>query len=76
MYDPLNQVVVDSCLAPAKAYEVDLALEHLKHTQANDLLLFDRNYTSYIFLASLIKLGRQFQKKKFLRVLIRKNFFF
>ncbi len=37
MYDPLNKVVVDACLAPAKAYEVDLALEHLKHTQANDL---------------------------------------
>ncbi|TGO02141.1 hypothetical protein PN36_29725 [Candidatus Thiomargarita nelsonii] len=60
MYDPLNKVVVDACLAPAKAYEVDLALEQLKHTQANDLLLFDRNYTSYIFLASLVKFGRQF----------------
>jgi len=55
MYDPLNKVVVDACLAPAKAYEVDLALEHLKHTRANDLILFDRNYPTYIFLASLIK---------------------
>ncbi|MEN8217614.1 MAG: transposase [Pseudomonadota bacterium] len=46
MYDPLNKVVVDACLAPAKAYEVNLALEHLEHTQANDLIIFDRNYTS------------------------------
>jgi hypothetical protein len=60
MYDPLNKVVVDACLAPAKAYEVDLALKHLSHTQANDLVIFDRNYTSYIFLASMVKLNRQF----------------
>ncbi|KHD05667.1 hypothetical protein PN36_31620 [Candidatus Thiomargarita nelsonii] len=37
-----------------------MALKHLKHTQTNDLILFDRNYTSYIFLASLVKLNRQF----------------
>jgi hypothetical protein len=60
MYDPLNKVVVDACLAPAKTYEVDLALEHIKHTRANDLILFDRNYPSYIFLASLIKRNLQF----------------
>ena len=60
IYDPLNKVVVDACLAPAKAYEVDLALKQLKHTQANDLILFDRNYPSYVFLASLVKLKRQF----------------
>jgi hypothetical protein len=58
MYDPLNKVVVDACLAPAN--EVDLALEHLEHTQANDLIWFDRNYPTYIFLASLIKRKRQF----------------
>jgi len=37
-----------------------LALEHIKHAQANDLILFDRNYPSYIFLASLIKKKLQF----------------
>jgi len=76
MYDPLNKFrgksfrgtyaktfaseVVDAYLAPALGYEVNLALKHLEHTQANDLILFDRNYTSYIFLASMIKLNRQF----------------
>jgi hypothetical protein len=29
MYDPLNKVIIDACLAPAKAYGVDLALKHL-----------------------------------------------
>ena len=60
MYDVLNKIVILAVLAPAKAYEVDLALEHIKHTQESDLILFDRNYPSYIFLASLTKLGRHF----------------
>ncbi len=60
MIDEINKIIIDACLAPAKAYEVDLALEHIKHTQEGDLILFDRNYPSYIFLASLTKLGRHF----------------
>ncbi len=32
MYDVLNKIVILAVLAPAKAYEVDLALEHIKHT--------------------------------------------
>jgi hypothetical protein len=60
IYDPLNKVVIDACLAPAKAYEVDVAFEQIKHTQTNSLMLFDRNYPSYVFLASLTKLNRQF----------------
>ncbi len=60
MYDVLNKIIIDACLAPAKAYEVDLALEHIKQSREGDLILFDRNYPSYIFLASLTKLGRHF----------------
>jgi len=56
MYDVLNKVVVDSVIANAKAYEVDLAIDHLQHTQASDLLLLDRNYPFYRFLATLVKL--------------------
>ena len=56
MYDVLNKVILDSVIANAKAYEVDLALGHLQHTRPNDLLLFDRNYPSYRFLATLVKL--------------------
>jgi len=53
MYDVLNRIAVDSELAKANSYEVDLALTHLTHTQANDLLLFDRNYPSYLLLVTL-----------------------
>ncbi len=60
MYDVLNRVAVDSTLSNAKAYEVQLAIQHLEHTQKNDLLLYDRNYPSYFHLATLC-----FQNKKF-----------
>ncbi len=53
LYDLLNNIALDSILAPGKAYEVDLAIEHLAYTQKQDLLLFDRNYPSYIWLATL-----------------------
>jgi len=52
MYDVQNKIVIDACLAPAN--EVDLAMEHIKHAQNDDMILFDRNYSSYWFLASLI----------------------
>ena len=74
MYHPLNKVTVDAYLAPAKAYEVNLALEHLKHTQAKDLLLFDRNYSSYIFLASLVKLSFEAEVFAPQKLLPRKQF--
>jgi hypothetical protein len=60
MYDVLNRIAVDSQLAEAKSYEVDLALNHLVHTQADDLLLFDRNYPSYLLLATLQQQQRNF----------------
>lgn len=53
MYDVLNKVVIDSVIAPAKDYEVDLAIDHLPYTFIGDLLLGDRNYCSYRYLAIL-----------------------
>ena len=60
LYDVLNHIALDSVLAPAKAYEVDLAVGHLAHTQPDDLLLFDRNYPAYVFLATLTQRQRHF----------------
>lgn len=60
LYDVLNHIALDSILAPAKSYEVDLAIGHLAQTQPDDLLLFDRNYPSYIFLATLVQRQRHF----------------
>ena len=58
LYDVFNNIVIDSVLAPAKAYEVDLAVKHLKKTQENDLIIFDRNYPSFRMLAEISKMKR------------------
>ena len=60
LFDVLNRVAIDATLAPANAYEVDLAIAHLAHTQCDDLLLMDRNYPSYRMLAVLRKTERDF----------------
>jgi hypothetical protein len=60
LYDVLNRLAVDASLAPAKAYEVDLAIAHLHHTTAADLLLMDRNYPSYCMMAELSHRHRAF----------------
>ncbi len=60
LYDVLNRVVLDAALAPAKAYEIDLAVAHLTKTQRGDLLIMDRNYPSYRMLAELTRQGRDF----------------
>lgn len=53
LYDVCNNIVIDSKLVHAKGYEVDLAIGHLNYTAENDLILCDRNYPSYKFLATL-----------------------
>ena len=60
MYDVLNRVVIDSTLNKFTNYEVDLAIEHLKFTNDDDLLIFDRGYPSYRHLAHLSKANKKF----------------
>ena len=60
LYDVLNRVALDATLDKANAYEVDLAIAHLAHTQCHDLILMDRNYPSYRMLASLQHYERNF----------------
>jgi hypothetical protein len=52
--------VIDSQLGEARAYEVDLAVTHLPATQTHDLLLCDRGYVSYRWLATCIQHQRYF----------------
>jgi hypothetical protein len=47
-------------LAEARAYEVDLAIGHLNHTTAMDLIVADRGYASYSFFATLLQQNRDF----------------
>lgn len=59
-YEVLNRIVIDSQLGGARAYEVDLAVLHLPATQSNDLLLLDRGYASYRWLATGVQHQRHF----------------
>jgi hypothetical protein len=59
-YDVLNKIVIDSQLGKARAYEVDLAVLHLPATQTHDLLLLDRGYASYQWLATCVQHQRHF----------------
>jgi hypothetical protein len=60
MYDVLNRIGVDSVLSNARAYEVDLAVGHLQYTSETDLIICDRNYPSYRFVATLHKRNRNY----------------
>jgi len=59
-YDVLNNIVVQSELGACEAYEVDLAKTMLEEFKENDLLIFDRGYASYEFMAALIENKRHF----------------
>ena len=54
MYDLLNKIALDSQIDKGQSDEVALAERHLSQTKANDLLIFDRNYPGYIWLARLL----------------------
>jgi hypothetical protein len=60
LYDVLNHIAIDARLGQATNYEVDLAIQHLEKTQEGDLILADRGYASYFFLARLDQAGRDF----------------
>ena len=53
LYDVLNGVAIDSIVSHCRSSEQKLAMGHLKHVAAGDLLLFDRGYPSYEYLASI-----------------------
>lgn len=59
-YEVLNKIAVDSNLARGDAYEVEWAVGHLKQTESGELLVCDRNYPSYRFIAEMNILQRDF----------------
>jgi len=55
LYDLYNRIAIHAHLAVARAYEVDLAIEqHLPKLPDDSLLVADRAYADYRFLAQLI----------------------
>ncbi len=58
LYDVFNNMAIDALLENTKAYEVDLAVKHLEYTEKNDLVITDRNYANYVYIATTIKMER------------------
>jgi hypothetical protein len=57
VYDLLNQVGLNARLEPSRLGEVDLAIEQLRAAQAGDVLINDRGFTGYSYLAWHHRLG-------------------
>ncbi|NJN70288.1 MAG: IS4 family transposase [Nitrospira sp.] len=51
LYDLNNRVALDGRLEPSSLGEVELAIEQLKQAKAGDVLINDRGYTGYEYLA-------------------------
>ena len=59
-YDVLNNIAVKSILGHGSSYEVDQAEEIIPSLNPDDLLIYDRGYLSYSFMASLLNHNRNF----------------
>ena len=57
LYDLLNRVGLDARLEPSRLGEVELAIEQLAHAQPGDVLINDRGFTGYRYLAWHHRLG-------------------
>lgn len=55
LYDPLNDLALDSILAPGSTGELELALKHLELCTDGDLCLLDRGYPGYELFATFAK---------------------
>lgn len=60
LYDVLNGIAIDSTLSNCRSSEKTLAIDHLKHVNKGDILLFDRGYPSYEYLASIAQRSSDF----------------
>jgi len=60
LYDVLNQITIDSKLAPDSSRERDLLLQHLDKVKEGDMLLLDRDYTCFWLLFLLKAKGIEF----------------
>lgn len=54
LYDVLNNVCLDAILEPVTVSELDLAQQHCRKLQPNDLVIFDRGYGSYGAITSVL----------------------
>jgi hypothetical protein len=59
-YDVLNKITLDSILSPLSIGELDLAVEHIKAADKNDLLLFDRGYNAFWLFNMIVSMETNF----------------
>lgn len=60
LYDPLNELALDARLEPWTRAETELGQEQLSRVQAGDVVLTDRGYTGYGWLARVRACGADF----------------
>jgi hypothetical protein len=60
VYDLLNRIGLDARLEPSTVGEVTLALQQLEQLQSGDVVINDRGFTGYLYLASVSQRGRHF----------------
>lgn len=58
VYDLLNRIGLDARLEPSTVGEVTLALQQLEQLQSGDVVINDRGFTGYLYLASVSQRGR------------------
>jgi len=59
-YDVLNKIVIDSAIHPRLTAERECAKDHLAYSTPNDLILFDRGYTSFWLYTFILQRGLHF----------------
>jgi hypothetical protein len=60
LYDLLNRVGINARLEASRVGEVELAIEQLAHAKPGDVLINDRGFTGFRYLASQHRLGLQY----------------
>ena len=60
LYDLLNRAGLDARLEPSALGEVELGIQQLSQAQADDVVISDRGYAGYHFLAAQQRLGVHF----------------
>lgn len=60
LYDLLNKVGLDARLEPSKMGEVGMAINQLSHAAPGDVIVSDRGFTGYQYLASVLACSMHF----------------
>ena len=59
-YDVLNDITIDSIIAPLSVGEHSLAVKHCNFLKENDLVLLDRGYPAHYLFAKILSLNADF----------------